>query len=306
MTVAPSVVAVVVHYGEAGPAHSAIDALACSSSVLLEWVFVDNNPSSSAALRRLVEGAGGRYLSRPDNPGFAGGANAGMRMASGLWEAAMVVLLNSDVEVFVDCLERLEGVLSDAPRIGVVGPGLLFHEPPRRWWNCGSRLRWPRAKPASLRHGEPYRDVDETPREVDYICGAAMAFRPDLLRRIGELPEDYFLYFEDADFCERARRAGSGVVVVPAALASHRGGASFRGCESTATYYQVRNRLLYSKRWSPAAGAGRRQRRLFLCQNVWRALTALLRGDWPEGRARLIALVHYLSGRVGKAKRGIS
>ena len=298
----PAVVAVVVHYGRAPPAHAAIDALVRSRQVSLDWVFVDNNPVSDLALRGRVEEGSGRYLHRPDNPGFAGGANAGMRLAAGLQDARMVVLLNSDVELFDDCLCRLESALADSPQLGVVGPGLLCHGRSARWWNRGSMVYWPRAQPISLCHGEPTGgDGDDGPVDVDYVCGAAMALRPELLRRVGELREDYFLYFEDADYCERVRRAGLNVVVLSTALAFHRGGEAFRGCEADATYYQVRNRLLYSRRWCPVPAAGRRHRILFFCRNVWRATTLLARGGWQEGRARFLALVHYKLGRVGKA-----
>ena len=295
-----AVVAVVVHYGAASPAHAAIDALVRSRHVSLYWVFVDNNPSSNLKLRGRVEEASGRYLHRPDNPGFAGGANAGMRLAPGLRSARMVVLLNSDVELFDDCLCRLEAALADSPQLGVVGPGLLCHGSTARWWNRGSMVCWPWGKPISLCHGEPVRDGDDDPVSVDYVCVAAMALRPELLCRVGELREEYFLYYEDADYCERVRRAGLNVVVLPAALALHRGGAAFRGREADATYYKVRNRLLYSRRWCPVAAAGRRQRFVFFCGNVWRATTLLSRGAWLEGRARLLALVHYSIGRVGK------
>jgi len=267
-------------------------------------VFVDNNPAASPAIAAEVRASGGTYLHYPSNPGFAGGFNGALHDAPLPSGVDMVVLLNSDVQPAPECLTRLCAAFRSEPRLGVVGPGLLFAERRTVWWNRGSSLSWPEAKPSSLCHGEDRSGaLDEDTDvlvDVDYVCGAAFAVRPELVNSVGVLDEDFFLYFEDTDYCERVRQAGWRVAVLPAALAWHEGGASFRHAAEEAVYYQVRNRLLFSQRWNPYPLRGAYCRGKFIVANLWRAARALTRGQGLESRARLAALRDYTLRRGGR------
>ena len=132
-----------------------------------------------------------------------------------------------------------------------------------------------------------------------YANGCALMVSSQLVASIGLLCSDYFLYYEDVDFSERAARAGFERIVVPAARIEHRVSATSKRGSPDQIYYQTRGRLLFISRHS----VGFRRARLLsrqLLANTLRGLGTFLTGRRELGRARLAAVRDYLSGRLGR------
>jgi GT2 family glycosyltransferase len=87
-------------------------------------------------------------------------------------------------------------------------------------------------------------------RLVDFVPGAAMLVRRGVFEDVGLLPEEWFLYFEETDFCVRAGRAGWKVAVDTGARAVHRFGSADGLPSEVLVYYFVRNRLLFGERFT--------------------------------------------------------
>jgi len=262
-------------------------------------VVVDHNPARSVALAEEAAGLGGRYLWNPTNPGFAAGANAGIRTVMGRGSVELLVLLNPDVRLEPHCLEQLEEVCRTDPSTGVAGPGLLSEREPETWWNAGSEIIWPSAKPRSLLAGRPRHEARPEILDTGFVCGSVMAFRPAILEKTGLLREDYFLYFEDADFSFRARAAGFRTVVCRGALAWHLGAGSSSGLEAEVAYYRVRNRLRFSRAWNPFPFRGRLHRFFFGLRVGVRAIGSYLLCFRGEELLPVRAVVDGLRGRAG-------
>jgi GT2 family glycosyltransferase len=139
-------------------------------------------------------------------------------------------------------------------------------------------------------------------RDTDFVCGSAFAFRPDAYRRIGPMPEEYFLYFEDADYSYRARRAGLRAVVVLDAIAWHRGGGSAAGLGAAAAYYRARNRLCFSRAWSPRALPGGVHRGLFALRTILRSWARFALSRRRDALLPARAVLDYARGRSGKLR----
>jgi GT2 family glycosyltransferase len=154
------------------------------------------------------------------NLGFAAGMNTGIRhaLAQG---ARSVLLLNNDTLVDGEMLRHLAGALAVEPAVGLAGPAIYYHAAPGRVWRAADNEHpW---LPIPLR--VPDRVVtapDGAPFPADYITACAMLVRAEVFRHIGYLDEQYFMYFEDADFCRRARAAGFGIRCVPRAKMWHK------------------------------------------------------------------------------------
>jgi GT2 family glycosyltransferase len=174
-------------------------------------------------------------LLRRDNIGFSAANNLVLRES----EAAAVLLLNPDTEVYAGTLDATLARLRSDPRIGMVGAklvtesGELDHACKRSFPTPLSALahftgvgRSNGASGALSQYRATHLDDDE-PGEVDAVNGAFMLCRAEAIREVGLLDEGYWLYMEDLDWCRRFWDAGWKVFYEPAGVALHvKGGSS--------------------------------------------------------------------------------
>ena len=181
-------------------------------------VLVVDNGSTDDTPRALREIAGIRVLRLPENRGFVGGNNAGIEAASATCD---VVLLNNDLEFpKPDWLQRLRETANAATDIGVAGcrlvrpDGELLHAgtytlPDTVWGQqIGS-------------HEVDLGQFTDGDRSVEGVVFACAYLKRSLIEAIGLLSTDYESYFEDTDYCLRARKAGFRVVVCGAVTLLH-------------------------------------------------------------------------------------
>lgn len=208
----------------------------------VEAVVVDNASGDDSVDRIRHAFPGALMVENGVNAGYAGGNNAGIRLALD-HGAEAVLVLNSDVVVEPDALDVLTQALLEHPEWGIAAPVSLCRDDP-------SIVDFYRATVdldhlAVHAHGrdEPVGDLVDC--ETDYATGSAMLIRASLLEEIGLFDEQFFLVWEDVDFGLRARAAGSGIGVVARARVRHGRSVSFGG-EATPLYqyFFVRNSFL--------------------------------------------------------------
>ena len=218
---------------------------------------VDNGSSDGSADAVAAEHPEVSLVRLPENRGFAGGMNAGIRAA--LAEGAdAVLLLNNDMEVEPDFVEPLVAALVADPRAGAACAQILFAGEPPRIWYAGAAFNPRRGHHGRLvGYGRPPLAPETPPYETDRACGGAMMWTASAFEQVGPFDEGLFAYSEDTDWSLRARRAGLHVLVVPASVVRHAVSASSGGESSPATlYYNVRNSLVVAERWAPLGTVG--------------------------------------------------
>jgi GT2 family glycosyltransferase len=171
----------------------------------------------------LAASAGGRIdvVALGRNHGFAPAVNRGVAAARASFAPDVVVLVNQDCFVKPGWLAPLVSALSDSA-VAAAGARLLDADG-ATLQHAGARVE---ANGLTTHLGRGSRDVDahREARDVDYVCGALFAFRASTWERFGPFDEGYApAYFEEVDFCVRARRAGFRIAYVPAAEAVHAG-----------------------------------------------------------------------------------
>lgn len=222
-----------------------IESLARHVSTPLEIIVVDNGSTrdEAALLRKRYPGI--VALRSPENLGFAGGNNLGIRAAT----SDCLLLLNNDTEVADDTLHHLADTLDGDPSIGAVCPKIRFWEPPQAIQFAGyTPLTRITLRNALIGFGEPDDGSHDTPRETPYAHGAAMLVRREAIEKAGEMPEEYFLYYEELDWSERIREAGYRIVYDPRATVFHKESATTGRESPLRSYYLTRNRLLFARR----------------------------------------------------------
>jgi GT2 family glycosyltransferase len=264
---------------------------AADAAVSPEVLIVENGPGVA-----WEPPPGVSLLTLPRNLGFAGGMNAGIDR---LLETGCdrILLLNNDAVLEPGCLRRLAEALDD-PALAAVGPTIL-REQDGRVESRGARFdpRWGRQRLAG--HGER-PDASEGRVPAEGLSGAVLMLSAAALARVGRLDEAYFLFFEDADWCLRARRAGLGLAVVRGARARHVGGRTLGVRSPERLYYAARNHLRAADRLWPLHGLAAWMRSgVILGLNLAHAVT---QADVPRG-AGVLAVMQgardFRRGRVG-------
>lgn len=205
------------------------DTVACIQSLLeqtyssLRIVVVDNASSDDSVARIKQAFPQIEVIDAGANLGFSGGCNIGIRAALAAG-ASFVWLLNNDTIAPPDTLEKLLASANSEGKIGITGTVLRYMDEPEKiqGWGGGSVM----TSTGFVSHFvEPSIFGANT-----FLTFASVLIRAELLREIGLLDEGYFMYFEDADFCFRARRAGWKLAVAPGTAVLHKeGGSSAKG-----------------------------------------------------------------------------
>lgn len=254
-------------------------------------IYVIDNASAVADVNQLSAAAQGFHLIRnAENLGFAGGNNRGI--AAALDDGAgFILLLNNDAFIDEVNLHQLVEVLRQRPDIGSIGPLLFDAESPDHLLSAGGR--------SPLHHHTHMLPLQPGPRlrAVDYIPGTVILIRAEVFRAVGLLDETYFFSTEVADFCLRARAHGYRSVVDTQTRAEHTLSRSseFRG--TLYTYYIIRNRFIYIRKFHPRAWP--------LLAGFWGLYSGLLAskealaGQRATARAMRLGLSDGLRGRFG-------
>jgi GT2 family glycosyltransferase len=182
-----------------------------SGDQLLEVICVDNASADRSAALIAERYPHVRLIQQPVNLGFAGGVNAGLDAARG----DVIILLNQDCLVQPDWLAALLAALIDYPEFGIAGCTVFNADDTLN--HTGAYIRHPDA------YGIHMTEIgDAQPRRVDYVTGAAFAIRRETWQAVGRFDESFFpAYYEECDYCYRARRIGIETGYVPAARIKH-------------------------------------------------------------------------------------
>jgi GT2 family glycosyltransferase len=242
----PLLAAVVVTWNGGAVTRACVDSLRASTGVALRIVVVDNasRDDERQALRDAYGAAADvDLLLLDDNRHFAGGVNAGARRALELG-ATHLLFLNNDTTLAPDCARLLVEAADAHPDAGVVGPALLDLPPPHRPLSLGERYAaWSLAVPRTLL--KVRSPGDGTPYRVGGIMGSAILVTRDCFLRVGPYREDLLVYYEEVDYCLRARAHGFRPLLAPRAVVLHDGMRGFTaGLQPYAARLKCRNQLV--------------------------------------------------------------
>lgn len=215
--------------------NTVVDLRLCLASLLqelnssnFEIIVVDNASSDGSPDMVESEFPMFKLLRMKENLGFTGGHNLAIEGRS----RRHVALLNSDTIVHPGAIEGVMNLMLSKPEIGVVGPRLLNPDGSLQF----SCRRFPNPIAAAFRNTilgrwfpnnrfvKTYLMQDfnhDEPREVDWVSGAALFIRGEVVDKIGGLDPTFFMYCEDTDFCKRVWQAGFKVMYLPQSVITH-------------------------------------------------------------------------------------
>lgn len=198
-------------------------------------LLVDNGsdpPLAEAITARFPDVA---TLRLPANLGFAGGYNTGLRhgMES---DSQHYLLLNNDTLLEPDVLTQLVTEIERSIDVGLVTAKIYYAADPQRIWTVGANFNvFLDLKDGGA--GQIDKRQWNSPRDIDFAPFCAMLIRREVIEQAGLLDEEFFLYYEDMDYCRRAKAAGWRIRLCPSAHVLHDVSASSGGRDSPMERY---------------------------------------------------------------------
>lgn len=235
---------------------------ACLSSVVAETedgtpeIIVADNASADGSVAMVQDRFPGvDVLESNENLGFARASNLCWRRA----HRPLVLFLNSDTVVPQGALARMVAIMNDRGDVGALGPRLKNADGSIQM-SFGNMLSFSaelrqKLLNAGYRNGRgPLRGYVEKlharERTVDWVSGACLLTRRELLERVGGFDEEFFLYSEDVDLCARLRAQGARILFTPAIEIIHHRGRSVETDRDKAYVESQRSRLhFYAKHY---------------------------------------------------------
>lgn len=216
------------------------------STLPVEVIVVDNGSENSIEERLQSVYPGVKYVRSEENIGFAGGNNLGIAEATGDY----LLFLNNDTEITENLFDVLSSTLENNPQVGMVSPLILYFDQPDLIQYAGfTAMNYKTCRNQGIGSMEVNKgQFDNTNRETAYCHGAAMMCRRADLRTVGLMEENFFLYYEELDWCEKFRRAGKIIWFTGQTKIYHKESVSVGKESSIKTYFMTRNRLLFIRR----------------------------------------------------------
>jgi GT2 family glycosyltransferase len=240
------VTAVVVNWNSGDDLARVVADLALQSNVEVSIVVVDNDSSDASIDKARATGVAFELVAAGANLGYTGGNALGAEHAGA---DADIFVVNPDVSLpDRDTLAVLCDALTTNPTVGAVAPVILLEDGLAEYLD--SVIDLDRAVAEHTNTSVPPPPPGD-PVAISWIDGAAWLIRAEARRTIGLFDPRFFLFWEEVDWCLRARAAGWTVALHPGARVEHRRSSSFRGTRKGA-YYYWRNLYLVCKDHAPS------------------------------------------------------
>ena len=226
---------IIVNYNSEVPLHTCIHSLYRAGRGIDLGIMVQDNGSGPYRETLMKAFPEVRWVRNSQNLGFARAVNQGIRST----RAPYLLILNPDTFVLENLFQTLLAFMQDHPRAGIIGPKILYEdgsvqESARSFPNFMTGLfgrtsllsRWFPNNPLTRQNLKTKTRDGKTPFEVDWVSGACMFVRREATAQTGLMDERFFMYWEDADWCQRMWANGWRIAYVPLAAICHSVGKS--------------------------------------------------------------------------------
>ena len=240
---------VIVNYNGLIHNEECIKSILGSSYKNIEIVIVDNK-STDKSIEKLRDIFKEKItiIVNEENSGFAGGTNVGIKYALNNG-ADYVLLLNNDTIIDSKMIEIM--VKASNINNSVISPKIYYFDNKDMIWSAGGEIKWNRGYTIQYGMNEIDKGQFNERKDIDFATGCCMLIPKNIVNEIGLMPEEYFLYFEDTDYCVKIKKAGYQIIYEPEAFMYHKVSATTGGEDNkNYVYYFSRNRLEFNKKYN--------------------------------------------------------
>ncbi|MES3018323.1 MAG: glycosyltransferase family 2 protein [Bacteroidota bacterium] len=211
-----------------------------------EIIVVDNGSITNATKELSFEFPEVTYIRSEKNLGFAGGNNLGVEKASGDY----LFFVNNDTEFTAGLIEKLIALLESKPLAGIVCPKIIYYAQQNTIQYAGfTKMNFYTGRNKCIGQLETdYGQYGSTSYRTEFAHGAAMMLRRSAIEKAGSMPENYFLYYEEMEWCESIKKYGYEIWIDPSAVIYHKESLSTGQNSPMKEYFMTRNRILFIRR----------------------------------------------------------
>lgn len=275
------VTVVILNYKVKNQVLKCIHTLADSDYQNFDIVVVDNN-SNDGLKEEITKFSDIHYIENKDNLGYTGGNNIGIQWALGN-RSDYIFILNPDTEITKNTISELIKIMKQY-QVGIGAPRILFSDKKTIWFAGGI---FDKHNVIGTHRGLNEIDKGQYNKieEIDYATGCALMVSSEVFMKIGLFDGKYFMYYEDNDFCQRAKVVGFKILYIPSAVVYHNNAQSTGLGSLLQDYFITRNRMIYASKFLPL------RTKIALFREALRNLF---------NPVRRLALMDYLLGNFGK------
>lgn len=240
---------IILNYNNARDTIECIKSLQSIKSINIHVIVVDNGSSKECVemLDSFIK-SNITFIKNNKNIGYAAGNNIGIKYAieNG---ADYISIVNNDVIVNENSFTHSIEILDSGKNIGIVGP-VIIDAYTKQIQSSGANIDYPKVSVDLIRRGQDFYPTNDL-IECDYVGGACMVFTPQIIEKVGYIPENYFLFWEETEWCLNAKRAGYKILCVGGSSVEHKGSATINKTDGFGIYYMERNRIIFMRRNYP-------------------------------------------------------
>jgi len=246
----PLVSIISVNYNQEEATLEMLESLEHSDYPNFEVILVDNGSKVDPGPSVLSRFPGTKYIRSEENLGFAGGNNLALPLAKGDY----LFYINNDTEIIPGVIKQLVYQFRNLPNLGLISPKILYHPSVAQGREnliqyAGTTAVHPlTARNKTFGEGQIDNGQFRMAETTAYAHGAAMMCSREVIEKVGALPELFFLYYEELDWCEQITRAGYQIYIDPSVGIFHKESLAVGRDSPMKTYFLNRNRLLFVRR----------------------------------------------------------
>lgn len=243
----PKVYIILVNYNGYRDTIECIDSLEKINYNNYNIIVIDNKSSDGSAAILTDRFPDIKIIENEQNIGFSGANNIGINYAieNG---AEYILLLNNDTTVDSNFLKVLVDNCKKDKSVGICIGKIYFYKEKRKIWYAGGYVSKFKGNVYHNGYNEVDTGVYDKISKVTFATGCCMLIPKEVILNIGLLSEDYFLYYEDADYCCKISNGGLSILYCPASVIYHKISASTGELSQLSQYYLIRNRNIFINR----------------------------------------------------------
>lgn len=243
---------IVLHFGDPKVTEDCLESILKHEKKFEEIIIVDNDTNLRFKIYDLRFKNKIKIIRNEKNLGYAEGMNVGIKYALAKG-ATHILLLNNDTIFEKPVLSSLVKFLMNQKDAGIVGPAIKFDKNGKIVFDLGGKVNmWLGKTKHTEFSSKDFKKVSpcfaRRDLKTDYVSGCCLFIKKEVLEKIGLFDNDYFLYYEDVDFCLRAKKAGFNTYCLPSVYIVHSLSKAVGKDSSKAIYNQIKSALIFGRK----------------------------------------------------------